>query len=105
MLFESFIHHELTSYLSYSNKKGLSYWRSTSQFEVDFILFDQIAIEVKGKSILSNRDLKGLLALREERLLKEYIVISLEDEPRVVDGITILPWETFLRNLWSDVYQ
>lgn len=100
-LFETYIHHELRAFLNYTNTKGLCYWRSTSNFEVDFILNDRIAIEVKAKNHISKTDLKGLKALREEELLASYIVVSLEDEPRIVDDITILPLSNFLDLLWS----
>ena len=104
-LFESYIHHELRSYLDYTNTKGLSYWRSTSNFEVDFILHDKIAIEVKGKQNISIKDLKGLRALMEEKLLESYLVVSNESESREVDGITILPWQSFLKKLWDRDFQ
>ncbi|MFC1463159.1 ATP-binding protein, partial [Verrucomicrobiota bacterium] len=64
--FEAYVHHELRSYLDYRGKEGLCYWRSTSGFEVDFILMDTTAIEVKGKTNVNSRDLRGLRALREE---------------------------------------
>ena len=100
-LFESYIHHELRCYLSYSHTSGLAYWRSTSNFEVDFILHESIAIEVKAKTQVSKKDLNGLMALREENLLKRYLVISLESESRMVDGIEIVPWQEFLIMLWQ----
>jgi predicted AAA+ superfamily ATPase len=82
----------------------LAYWRSTSDFEVDFILNDRTAIEVKAKTNVSDRDLRGLRALREEGLLKHYLVVSLETTPRRVDGIQILPWQEFLARLWEGAY-
>lgn len=101
-LLETYIHHELKAYLSYTNSKGLCYWRSTSNFEVDFILEDRIAIEVKAKSNISKKDLKGLQALQEEQLLESYIVVCLEEEPRIVDNIHILPLRIFLDRLWKE---
>jgi predicted AAA+ superfamily ATPase len=59
------------------------------------------AIEVKAKANVAGHDLKGLRALREETTFKHYIVVSLEESPRVVDGIEIWPWEFFLRALWQ----
>ena len=102
--FEHYIFHELKSYLHYKQHDdiALSYWRSTSGFEVDFILADQIAIEVKGKTHISKDDLKGITALKEENLLKRYIVVGLESYPREVNGIEILPWKIFLDLVWSD---
>lgn len=100
--FEAYIFHELRTYLDYRVPGGaLSYWRSSSGIEVDYILNDEIAIEVKGKDNVGPRDLKGLAALREEGLLKAYIVVCLEQRPRLVDGIQILPLQVFRDRLWD----
>lgn len=102
--FEAYLHHELRSYCDYEGVPDLAYWRSTSDFEVDFILNDRTAIEVKAKKNVSDRDLRGLWALRQERLLKHYVVVSLETVPRRADGIEILPWQDFLDRLWEGGY-
>jgi uncharacterized protein len=48
--FETYICHELRSYIDYvhAGRLDLNYWRSTSSFEVDFILGRKTAIEVKA---------------------------------------------------------
>lgn len=98
--FEHFIFHELSTFVDY--KKGtLHFWRSTSGFEVDFILNGEIAIEAKGKDVIGAHDLKGLVALREENLCKKFIVVCNEKTPRIVDGIHILPWKNFLEQIWA----
>ncbi len=99
--FESYIFHELSTYIDYTEAVPLAYWRSTSNFEVDFVLADTTAIEVKAKDPVGERDLRGLRALKEESLLKHYVVVSLEPRPRTVDGIRILPWTNFLERLWD----
>ena len=99
--FEGYLHHELKTYCNYEGVLELAYWRSTSNFEVDFILNDRTAIEVKAKTNVSDRDLRGLRALQEERLLKRYVVVSLETTPRRIDGIEVLPWQDFLGRLWE----
>lgn len=99
--FESYIFHELTTYLDYTEPAPLGYWRSTSNFEVDFVLGDMTAIEVKAKEQVGERDLRGIRALKEEGLLKNYVVVSLEARPRTVDGIRVMPWRGFLEELWS----
>lgn len=73
--------HELICYRDYVSEKPLSYWRSTSGFEVDFIIGDHTAIEVKAKQNLSPVDLKSLNALAEEKKLKRYLCVSI-DPPR-----------------------
>ena len=52
--------HELISYSDYVSQEPLSYWRSTTGFEVDFIIGDHTAIEVKAKENISPQDLKSL---------------------------------------------
>ena len=99
--FEAFFHHELRTYCDYAGSHSLHYWRSTSGFEVDFILDDHVAIEVKAKPIVGDQDLRGLRAIREEGMISKAIVASLEPVPRRVDGIEILPWETVLERLWA----
>jgi predicted AAA+ superfamily ATPase len=99
--FESYLFHEMRTFLDYGHGGELCYWRSTSGFEVDFVLCDTAAIEIKAKSNVANHDLKGLRALKEETSLKHYLVVSLEETPRTVDGIQILPWRLFLQRLWD----
>ena len=101
-LFEHFIALELRAYLSYSRiDLTLQYWRSTSHFEVDFIIGDQLAIEVKGTDFVNDKHLKGLRALKEEGLIKNYIIVSLDENERITtDGVAIWSWKHFLKKLW-----
>ncbi|MBI4374485.1 MAG: ATP-binding protein, partial [Deltaproteobacteria bacterium] len=99
--FETYFFHELRAFVDYTKSGELRYWRSTSGFEVDFILGDSIAVEIKAKSTISQQDLKGLFALKEEKKLKQYFLVSLESRPRMVEGIQILPWNLFLKKLWG----
>jgi predicted AAA+ superfamily ATPase len=102
--FETYLMHELISYRDYLSSEPFSYWRSTSSFEVDFILGDHTAVEVKAKPNVIAQDLKSLRALMEEKQFKRYLCICLEPRMRKVDGITILPYENFLNELWSGKY-
>jgi hypothetical protein len=62
-------------------------------------------MEVKGKKKVTTHDQKGLHTLKEEGMFRSYIVVSLEDIPRVADcGIHIKHWKEFLEELWQDVY-
>jgi predicted AAA+ superfamily ATPase len=103
--FEAYIHHEIKTYCDFN--KGacdLCYWRATSGFEVDFIINGKTAIEVKGKANITRKDFKGLTAIKEEELLENYILVTLEDTPRKDGDICILPWKDFITNLWQDAY-
>lgn len=101
--FECFIAMELRSYLSYKlkNKYTLSFWRSTSQFEVDFVIGHQLAIEVKATNKLKSENFKGLKALMEEKKIKNYFMISKDPLQRIHQGIQCQPWDIFLKNLWD----
>jgi len=101
--FEHFIFLELRGWIDYRRPRTqLHYWRSTSGFEVDFLVGESVAVEVKAASLIQPRHLKGLKALREEGLLKRAILVCTEPRPRRVDGIEILPWRSFLELLWKD---
>lgn len=101
-VFEHFIFMELSAYSSYSGAFfPISYWRTTSGHEVDFI-FGDVALEVKSTSRVQDRRLKGIRAFKEEFDMARYIVVSRESAPRqTADGILILPWRDFLDRLWS----
>lgn len=94
---------ELRSYLSYHRREDeLAYWRSLSQFEVDFVVGSTVAIEVKAKSRVSPRDYKGISALAEEIRLKRKIVVCNEKRRRKTDdGVEIFSPSDFFRELWS----
>jgi predicted AAA+ superfamily ATPase len=103
--FESYIFHEIATYIDYTDPAvPLAYWRSTSNYEVHFILADATAVEAKAKNPVGERDLRGLRALHEEKLLKRYVVASLELRPRTSGGIDILPWDHFLEMLWDGAF-
>lgn len=100
---EHLIFLELRSFLDYRRLDfELTYWRSRSQFEVDFLLGDEIGIEVKSKSRVSSRDYKGLNVIAEEVGLKRKIVVCGEKmRRRADDGAEIMPPQEFLSELWS----
>ena len=94
---------ELRSFLDYRRLDyELTYWRSRSQFEVDFLVGDEVGIEVKSKIRVSPRDYKGLNVLSEEVRLKRKIVICGEKRRRKADdGAEIMTAEYFLKDLWA----
>lgn len=106
-VFEQMIHGEIRTYLDYSGMNDcFFYWRSTSQFEVDFLVRDSsgnwVAIEAKGTGIPSSKDFKGMVALEEDLPLKKKIVVCLADKPRLADrGVDVLPLRLFLEMLWG----
>ncbi|MFH1933206.1 MAG: AAA family ATPase [Pseudomonadota bacterium] len=102
--FENYILMELKAYQAYRNPElDIRYWRTSTGFEVDFILDDMnVAIEVKGSHRIHSSHTKGLRALLEEHTVKRSVIVSLETQPRKLDSsIEILPWQVFLEELWS----
>ena len=104
-VFEHQVFIELRAYLDYSRLADafpLTYWRTLSQIEVDFVIGDSVGVEVKARPLTGRRDYKGLMALAEEVPLKRKIVVSLEREPRLSpEGIEVMPLTHFLRELWG----
>jgi uncharacterized protein len=101
--FESYLFHELLTYCDIHGGIELHYWRTQSQDEVDFVLNNEVAIEVKAKEFLSSRDLKGILRLKEEKKLKKYFLVYLGKNQNREDipGVFVLNYEDFLRQLWA----
>jgi predicted AAA+ superfamily ATPase len=100
--FEHFIALELRAYISYQRThQSLCYWRTTHGSEVDFIVGDTLAVEVKSTDHVTEKHLKGLKALREEGLLKHYVLVSQDPTAQVRDHIMCLPWQAFLERLWQ----
>ncbi len=102
--FEHFIFMEIQAHRHYSGLNyPVSYWRTASGFEVDFILGDKIvAIEVKSTDNITSNHLKGMRAFKEEQKARHCIVISLENRPhQTEDGIKCLPCNDFLKQLWN----
>jgi len=101
--FEHFILLETRAFISYSRKRcRMRYWRSTSRFEVDLILDNKWAIEIKSTKSVHDSHLKGLRALREEGVVENFAVVSRDrHERKISDGIVVFPWDVFLDKLWS----
>jgi len=101
--FEHYVFMELRAYLDYTqSREALSYWRTTSDIEVDFVIGEMIAIEVKTTRKTDARDYRGLTAFMEEGDCERYILVCMEEQPRKLEsGIEIMPWKYFLDSLWS----
>ncbi len=105
VLFETYIMMEITAYIDYSglSRTELTYYRlGSGKREVDFIIGDDVAIEVKSAKTITDKHLVSLRELKEEGIFSSYIVVSREEIPRMLsDGILVLPWKEFLMKLWN----
>ncbi len=104
--FEHFLFMELRAHASYRGGLPISYWRTASGLEVDFILGNgQIAIEAKSSDNITSDHLKGLRAWKEEHPQSRCILVSRVPRARVTDDkIEILPWQSFLKMLWEGAF-
>ena len=100
--FEHFILMELRAYSSYKELDfRISYWRTKSGKEVDFILGDgEVAIEVKGGRV-DGPDLHTMRSFSKKYGPAKAIIVSNEREPRRHGSLDILPWHHFLTALWA----
>jgi predicted AAA+ superfamily ATPase len=104
--FEHFIAMELKAYLSYRREHHLElfFWQEKNGKEVDFIVGDQLAIEVKATNNVQDKHLKGLACFMEEKCCERYIVVSQDTIPRQINGIETMHWTVFLELLWQDAF-
>ena len=101
--FEHFIFTELHAYSSLKEVDfEISYWRTKSGLEVDFILGDaMVAVEVKGKSRVDATDLRSLHSFHRENSTQKSLLVCNEKMKRKVGDIFIYPWQDFLAELWA----
>ncbi|EKD73738.1 MAG: hypothetical protein ACD_45C00207G0002 [uncultured bacterium] len=101
--FEHWVALELRAYLSYRRfDQSLCYWRTTHQQEIDFVIGDEIAIEVKTTKRMTPHDLKNIKLLQEEHIIKKFFLISQDPIESKQDNIHCMHWKTFMQQLWLD---
>jgi predicted AAA+ superfamily ATPase len=99
--FETFIMNEVFAYSDYARPLNLSFWRTVAHTEVDLIIDDSIALEIKSHQHINPDDLKGLKAISEEAQFKRLICVSLAKRPGKSGNIEIFPYNEFLEMLWA----
>lgn len=101
--FEHFMIQEIVAYLSYYEKREkLSYWRTANGYEVDAIIGDaRVAIEFKSSEEVQSKHTKGLKAFEEDFPDARKIIVSLDCNKRILNGIEVIPALEFLQMLWN----
>lgn len=87
------------------NKNSLFYWRTRGGSEIDFVLYGEEifwAIEVKNASRVNERDLRSLLAFKEDYPECQAIFLYRGKDKLLKKGITCVPCEQFLIQLNPD---
>ncbi|MBO4431778.1 MAG: DUF4143 domain-containing protein, partial [Bacteroidaceae bacterium] len=107
---EHFVVQELRAFVSYTfgADKIMNYWRTLdNKYEVDVLICDaltnkvDVAIEVKSADHVVSSDTKGLKAFSEEHPETKLILLSMEERPRMLNGIEVWPITQFLQRLWG----
>ncbi len=100
--FEHFVMQELMAYIRYNRKEEkLSYWRTNTGLEVDAIVGDRLAIEIKSTEDIQNKHIKNLKAFKEEHPHFRLLTVSLDKFTRKIDDIELYYIHDFLHLLWS----
>ena len=86
---------------TFSRDSEITYWRTRTGLEVDFVVNGEVAIEAKAAHTIVTGVLKGLRAIADEGAFRHRIVVCNEPVERMVDGITIMPWRSFVSRLWA----
>jgi uncharacterized protein len=103
-LFEQFIIVETERMRSLRiSEASLYYWRTAAGAEVDLIIGKHGkltgAFEIKSLVNVSGADLRGLRAFRAAEPDVPCMLICQAPEPFTLDGITVMPWKTYLQRL------
>jgi len=97
---EGLVLQHLLAWNDYStNKCKISFWRTRSNVEVDFIIYGDtefMAIEVKHTRNINNNDIKGLKSFLQDYPMAQAILLYRGKERLVYQGILCIPVETFL---------
>lgn len=102
-LFETWVYLELKAYLEYQGRdEPISFWRTQQGHEVDFVVGERIAIEVKSTELVGDRHLEGLQMLNSELRMEKNYLISRDPEYRKVGCIEIFPYQSFVHKLWNN---
>ena len=100
---EGLVCQHLRAWNAYSGDKNtLSFWRTRSGVEVDFIVYgpDEFrAIEVKNSSRVRDEDIKGLISFKQDYPECRTMLLYRGSERLKKNGVLCLPCEEFLRQL------
>jgi len=103
LLYESLVLQELIATNSYLDSKyEISYWRTKSGVEVDFVLYGKeklIGIEVKRKDFISKNDLKGLKSFKQDYPSANLYIFYGGSKTLNLNGIKVIPLKKALLNL------
>lgn len=100
---EGLVAQHLRAWIAYGAlQRKLFFWKTQGGSEVDFVIYGEDcfwALEVKHSRHVHRSDLRGLRTFVEEYPEAKPLLLYQGRERLVVEGVTCLPCEEFLRNL------
>ncbi len=100
---EGLVAQHLRAWNAYNNNPfDISYWRSRSGVEVDFVLYGQqgfYAIEVKNTNRIRPEDIRSLSEFQKDYPATKTFFLYRGSEKRMINNILCLPCEQFLKEL------
>ncbi len=98
---EQFVAMELRDYIQYQRlDRELCFWATHDGIEVDFVIPEQLAIEVKATTRVNDRDLRGLRTLERDSSIQKLMLVSLDPIAANHGQIRAVPLPQFLKELW-----
>jgi predicted AAA+ superfamily ATPase len=103
---EGLVAQHLRAWIAYGKANPtLHFWRTKAGLEVDFVIYGEdtfLAIEVKRSRTVSSKDVRALLAFREDYPQAKACLLYGGKDRLKVNGVLCLPCEEFLRGLVPD---
>ncbi len=103
---EGLVAQHLRGWIAYGKgEQTLHFWRTKAGLEVDFVVYGEdtfLAIEVKRSRTVSRKDVRPLLAFREDYPQAKACLLYGGKDRLNVNGVLCLPCEEFLKNLVPD---
>jgi len=100
---EGLVAHHLKAWIDLTDSTtSLSFWRTPSGTEVDFVVYGQrvfCAIEVKHSSSVRSKDLRPLKAFREDYPEARLRLVYRGTERLEIDGILCIPCDQYLKKI------
>lgn len=100
---EGLIAQHLRAWVSYRKVPAeLSYWRTKSGSEVDFVVYGEavfVAIEVKRSRNVHHTDLRALKAFKEDYPEAQVLLLYMGPDEMKTGDVMCLPCVTFLKRL------
>ena len=100
--FEWLVFHELRTWRDSSGiDLPIRFWRTHDSQEVDFVLGDDVAVEVKATQLADDKHTRGLLALDRDAPMRRLILVTRDPARRALGRVEVWPWRELFEAIWA----